>query len=76
MGGGVAGEGAVAEAEARRRERRRDGVDIARKRILKILASLTAHWHDKGADWRGLGEFVQRVVTTTSGLPSFGRLVS
>ena len=25
-----------------------------RKRILKIQASLTAHWHDKGADWRGL----------------------
>ena len=24
------------------------------KRILKIQASLTAHWHDKGADWRGL----------------------
>ena len=23
-------------------------------RILKIQASLTAHWHDKGADWRGL----------------------
>ena len=58
MGGGVIGEGAVkVEAEeARRRERRerRGGVDIARKRILKIQASLTAHWHDKGADWRGL----------------------
>ena len=26
----------------------------SRKRILKIQASLTAHWHDKGADWRGL----------------------
>ena len=25
-----------------------------RRRILKIQASLTAHWHDKGADWRGL----------------------
>ena len=25
-----------------------------KKRILKIQASLTAHWHDKGADWRGL----------------------
>ena len=25
------------------------------ERILKIQASLTAHWHDKGADWRGLG---------------------
>ena len=24
------------------------------KRILKIQASRTAHWHDKGADWRGL----------------------
>ena len=24
------------------------------RRILKIQASLTAHWHDKGADWRGL----------------------
>ena len=24
------------------------------KRILKIQPSLTAHWHDKGADWRGL----------------------
>ena len=24
------------------------------KRILKIQASLTAHWHNKGADWRGL----------------------
>jgi len=24
------------------------------KRILKTQASLTAHWHDKGADWRGL----------------------
>ena len=24
------------------------------KRIFKIQASLTAHWHDKGADWRGL----------------------
>ena len=23
-------------------------------RILKRQASLTAHWHDKGADWRGL----------------------
>ena len=23
-------------------------------RILRIQASLTAHWHDKGADWRGL----------------------
>ena len=37
----------------RRRERRRGGADIA-GRILKIQASLTAHWHDKGADWRGL----------------------
>ena len=26
----------------------------AKERILKIQASLTAHWHDKGADWRGL----------------------
>ena len=26
----------------------------ARKRIRKIQASLTAHWHDEGADWRGL----------------------
>ena len=25
-----------------------------KERILKIQASLTAHWHDKGADWRGL----------------------
>jgi hypothetical protein len=34
-GGGVSGEGAAVEAvEARRRERRRGGVDIARKRIL------------------------------------------
>ena len=24
------------------------------KRILEGQASLTAHWHDKGADWRGL----------------------
>ena len=24
------------------------------RRILKTPASLTAHWHDKGADWRGL----------------------
>ena len=28
--------------------------NAAAKRILKIQASLTAHWHDKGADWRGL----------------------
>ena len=27
---------------------------VERERILKIQASLTAHWHDKGADWRGL----------------------
>ena len=25
---------------------------LAGERILKIQASLTAHWHDKGADWR------------------------
>ena len=35
MGGGVSGEGAAVEAEARRLERRRGGVDIARKRILQ-----------------------------------------
>ena len=27
---------------------------VLENRILKIQASLTAHWHDKGADWRGL----------------------
>ena len=34
--------------EADRRSRQ------TQRRILKIQASLTAHWHDKGADWRGL----------------------
>ena len=29
---------------------------ISKERILKIQASLTAHWHDKGADWRGLAK--------------------
>ena len=29
-------------------------VVVGPQRILKIQASLTAHWHDKGADWRGL----------------------
>ena len=41
-----------------RRERRMTaeiGAGLVRKtRILKSQASLTAHWHDKGADWRGL----------------------
>ena len=30
------------------------GLRAKHTRILKIQASLTAHWHDKGADWRGL----------------------
>ena len=30
------------------------GRPVMRERILRIQASLTAHWHDKGADWRGL----------------------
>ena len=29
-------------------------IQLEKQRILKIQASLTAHWHDKGADWRGL----------------------
>ena len=30
------------------------GIRVYTSRILKIQASVTAHWHDKGADWRGL----------------------
>ena len=44
------GEGAAVAAEARRRERRRGGVDIARKRILQGN-SLAQHW---ARDWRAL----------------------
>ena len=33
---------------------------LKKERILKIQASLTAHLHDKGADWRaGVREFFQ-----------------
>ena len=35
-------------------QRQRTGTTESKGRILKIQASLTAHWHDKGADWRGL----------------------
>ena len=36
------------EADPRTGTRRRSGKEFLRQ------ASLTAHWHDKGADWRGL----------------------
>ena len=33
-----------------------------RRQFLKIQASLTAHWHDKGADWRGLAPDTHRLT--------------
>ena len=42
--------------------------DRGGKRILKIQASLTAHWHDKGADWRGLVHscYVREIFSNTN----------
>jgi len=31
----------------------RERIKKKQREILKIQASLTAHWHDKGADWLG-----------------------
>lgn len=33
---------------------------------VKIQASLTAHWHDKGADWRGLAHTQKRILAPSS----------
>ena len=50
----------IRRAATRWSRRRCEGVEgnsttvLTQWRILKIQASLTAHWHDKGADWRGL----------------------
>ena len=68
--GGAAAAAAVARAGGRTRTGRSSDrlggrCSVCQSRILKIQASLTAHWHDKGADWRGLAHS-QKNFTTLS----------
>ena len=55
---------------ARANARERSKNFACRRRILKGQASLTAHWHNKGADWRGLAHTPKKKSRTGSNTPT------
>ena len=58
--------------EGERHDAKRQG-EADGERILKLQASLTAHWHDKGADWRGLAHTQAHQKKNTNWLPTAAR---